>query len=286
MDLIRKIIKEEIDRFILSEAHLKKVDSISDIQNFIASTWSSPNDMWWIKIEARKKDFISYNKRNGGKNQKWWKPVGGADSTNRENHVGYAIVRGRTKEDAVKSIQNAVVHLNPWAARIAGTKVLYSNGGAEAIKTACNQFFARAYITVNQRQMDATIDRARQDKKQGLFKGREFHHRAGQMRTGVDKSGKDWSAERKYGLVDCDVDNAQAQAWLENYFAQKGVDIKVKKPSHDGMHYIISIADANKCDFDYIARYMAKNYNTRNRPGDPPVLFKPDANTMLYSNVG
>ena len=286
MDLIRKIIKEEINKFIISEAHLKKVDNIASMVNFVAKRWSSPNDVWWIKIEQRLKDFKKFNKRRG-KRVKDWKREDGLDGTSRENHVGYVIVRGNTKEDAINSILNAVVHLNPWAASyMDDVDKMYSNGRGEAIIQACNFFFARAYITINSREMDATIDRARQDKKIGLFKGREFHHRVGQARTGVDKSGTNWVKKRPLGLVDCDVDNAQAQAWLENYFAQKGVTIEEKRQSHDGMHYIISIDDGNKCDWKYINRYMEQNYNCPNRPGDPPVLFKPDANIMLYSNVG
>lgn len=286
MDLIKKILKEELNKFIILEAHLKEVDNLSDMANFVSSTWSSPNDVWWIKIEQRFKDFKKYNIRHGGKMLKRWQRVQGPDGTSRENHVGYVIVRGRTKEDAVNSIYNAVVHLNPWAAKVMKTKNMYSNGRGEAILQVCNTFFARAYITINSREMDATIDRARKDKQIKLFRGREFHHRVGQARIGVDKSGVDWSKQRPYGLVDCDVDNIQAQTWLESYFAQKGVNVKMKKPSHDGMHYIISIDDGNKCDWDYINKYMSRNYHCPNRPGDPPVLFKPDANIMLYSNIG
>ncbi len=286
MNLIETIIKEEINKFLISETHVKEVNNFKEMADFVSETWSSPDDVWWIKIEQRFKDFKKYNMRHGGKMLKRWERVKGPDGTGRENHVGYVIVRGKTKEDAVNSILNAVVHLNPWAARVMKTKNMYSNGRGEAILQVCNTFFARAYITINSRGMGSTIARAKQDKQIGMFRGREFHHRVGQARTGVDKSGVDWSKLRPYGLVDCDVDNAQAQAWLENYFASKGVKIMKKKPSHDGMHYIISIEDGNKCDWDYISRYMAKNYNCPNRPGDPPVLFKPDANIMLYSNVG
>ena len=286
MDFIRKILKEEINKFVILEAHLKKVDNLSDMANFVLSTWTSPNDVWWVKIEQRFKDFKKYNIRNGGKMLKRWERVKGPDGTGRENHVGYVIVRGRTKEDAVKSIYDAVVHLNPWAAKVTGTKTMYSNGRGEAIIQACNTFFARAYITINSREMNKTIKRAKADKKLGLFRGREFHHRVGQAKSGVDNTGVDWGKLRPYGLVDCDVDNTQAQAWLENYFVSKGVNIRIKKPSHDGMHYIISIDDGNKCDWNYINKYMEKNYQCPNRPGDPPVLFKPDANIMLYSNIG
>jgi hypothetical protein len=286
MDLLGKIIKEEINKCLLSEVHLKKVDNIKEVEQYILETWKTPNDMWWVKLDARKKDFIGYNKRNNGKNQKWFKSVGWPDGTGRENHVGYAIIRGNTKEEAARSLRYAVVHLNPWAAKIAKTDKYYSNGACEAIKTACHQFFARAYITINQRDIQSTVARSKEDKKRGMFKGREFHHRAGQARTGVDKSGKNWEIDRPMGLVDCDVDNAQAQAWLKNYFIQKGVKIYFEKPSFDGMHYFITIDDGKKCDWDYINRYMEKNYFTKNRPGDPPVLFKPDANAMLYAAIG
>jgi nucleoside-triphosphatase THEP1 len=283
--ILEKVITESIKE-ILSEDHLKVVDNIPEMESYIHDTWNSPNDVWWVKIEARKKDYKNYNIRNKGqKPTKWWKRVGGPDSTDRENHVGYVIVRGANAEAAVNSMKNAVVHLNPWAADIAGTDKVYSNGNCEAIKTVCHQFFARAYITVNPRKMDATVQKARDDKKSGLFKGREFHHRVGQARTGVDSSGFNWSIDRPNGLVDCDVDDAQGQKWLEDYFSQQGVEIKLRKPSHDGMHYIISIDDAKKCDFKYILKNMSQ-YDTNNRKGDPSVLFKPDANIILYSAVG
>jgi len=285
---VSNIIRECINDYInlITEVHLQEVDNISDIVNFISSTWSSPNDMWWIKIDQRKKDWIKRNKRNPNTAPKMWGSVGGSDGTGRENHVGYAIVRGKTKEEAIRSLQYAVVHLNPWAAKRLHTEKLYSNGGCEAIKMACNYFFARAYVTINSRDIDATVKRSKQDKKMGMFKTREFHHRAGQAKSGVDASGTDWSQIRKYGLVDCDVDDPQAQSWLESYFTGKGVTIHFKRPSHDGMHYFITVADSKKCDWNYINKYMEKNFHTQNRPGDPPILFKPDANAMLYSNIG
>ena len=283
--MLRSIVSESI-RNVLMEAHLKVVDNIEDIKEYVRLTWKSPNDIWWIEIDSRKKDHINYNKRNAGDGKKkWWNRVKGPDGLQNKNIAGYAIVRGRTAEDAAKSIDNMIVHLNPWAEKDAGSKELYSNGGCEAIKTACRMFFARAYITVNQRDILSTVDRARQDRKQGLFKGREFHHRAGQIKTGTDSSGFNWTVDRPNGVVDCDIDNAQAQAWLDNYFKQQGVTVQFRKPSHDGMHYVISIEDAKKCDFDYILRSLRK-YDTNNVKGDPPVLFKPDARLILYSAVG
>ena len=58
-------------------------------------------------------------------------------------------------------------------------------------------------------------------------------------------------------------------------------DIKLKRQSHDGMHYIIPINQAKNLNFDFMDKY-----STNNRRGDPNVLFKPDANIIVYSPVG
>lgn len=280
--IIGEIINEAVG--ILFEDHLPVVDNIDEIVKMVGESWKSPDDVWWIKFDSRLKDFKNYNKRNPDKPKKWWTFQDKTDSTRRENHVGYVIVRGATKEACQESIRNAVVHLNPWAAKQFGTNSVYSNGNADAIRTVCNVFFARAYITINSRSMSNTIQKAKMDKNghgYNPFKDREFHHRIGQARTGIDGSGVNWSVIRPYGLVDCDVDNPQAQAELEQYFKDNGVDIKLKRQSHDGMHYIISIEQAKNLNFDFMNKY-----STNNRRGDPNVLFKPDANIIVYSPVG
>lgn len=277
---IDRIIRENI-QMLIDESHLKVVDNIDEVVKLLESGWKSGDDVWWVKIEARLKDYKKYNMRNPNRKPKWWKQVNGPDGTKRENHVGYVIVRGATKEACVRSLKNAVVHLNPWAARQIGSKTVYSNGNAEAIRMVCNNFFARAYITINSRSMQNTIDKARDDKKNGLFRGREFHHRVGQSRSGIDPSGVNWTVNRPLGLIDCDVDDVQAQQELDNYLASKGIQPLFRKPSHDGMHYVIKIKDAEGLDFSFMDKYA-----TGNRAGDPNVLFKPDANLLLYSAIG
>lgn len=279
---LHKAIHESIDR-LLNEDHLKVVDNIDKVIEWVGENWNGPDDMWWIKIEQRLKDFRKYNQRNHTSrgNSKWWTRVQGRDGTSRENHVGYVIVRGRTKEECMNSIRYAVVHLNPWAARQLGTQIVKSNGNAEAIKIVCNTFFARSYITINQRSMQKTIDKAKEDKSSGLFGSRAFHHRAGQARSGIDSSGINWTIIRPYGLIDCDIDNVQAQQELEDYFRRNNVHVYKKMQSHDGMHYILSIQDAQDLKFNFMDKY-----DTSNKPGDPSVLFKPDANMIVYSPVG
>ena len=279
--LIENIVKENVSE-ILNEEHLKVVDNIDEIIDLIGQYWTSPDDMWWINIDSRKKDFRNYNKRETNKhNQKWFTRVNRIDGTHRENHVGYVLVRGRTKEAAQNSLKNCVVHLNPWAADMCGTDTVYSNGNAEALKIVCNRFFARSYITINKRSIKKIIRISRLDKIRGLFKGREFHHRAGQIKSGIDASGVDWSKEYPLGLIDCDIDIPEAHKELENYLMQNGVNIIKKRQSHDGMHYIVPIKDVQGLNFSFMDKYA-----TNNKPGDPNVLFKPDAKIPVYSAIG
>lgn len=281
-DRLHEIIQESIYN-VLNEDHLKVVDNIATVIDWVNENWTGPDDMWWIEIDQRKKDFRNFNKRNHTtrRNEKWWSRVSGPDGTSRANHVGYVIVRGNTKEACVDSIRNAVVHLHPWAAKQMGTKMVRSNGNAEAIKIVCNTFFSRAYMTINQRSMNQTINRARQDKETSLFGNRAFHHRAGQSRSGIDSSGFNWTLTRKYGLIDCDIDNVQGQQELEDYFRKNNVKVLKKMQSHDGMHYILPIEDAKGLTFNFMNKY-----DTNNKPGDPSVLFKPDANMIVYSPIG
>lgn len=285
MDESRKIVQQLIENSIkeyLSEEHLRVVDNIDEVIDLIGKYWTSPDDMWWINIDSRKKDYRNHNKRENDRyNKKWFKRVNHTDGTHRENHVGYILVRGRTKEDCQNSLKNCVVHLNPWAANMCGTDSIYSNGNAEALKIACNRFFARAYININKRSIKRIIRISRLDKERGLFKGREFHHRAGQIKSNIDTSGVDWSKEYPLGLIDCDIDIPEAHKELEKYLSQNSVNIIKKRQSHDGMHYIVPIKDVQNLDF----RFMDK-YATNNRPGDPNVLFKPDAKMIVYSAIG
>lgn len=285
MNETKNIVKQLIENAIreyLNEEHLKVVDNIEEIIDLIGQYWTSPDDMWWINIDSRKKDFRNFNKREHNKrNQKWFSRVNHTDGTHRENHVGYVLVRGRTKEACQNSLRNCVVHLNPWAADMCGTDTVYSNGHAEALKIVCNRFFARSYITINKRSIKKIIRISRLDKTKGLFKGREFHHRAGQIKAGVDKSGVDWGKEYPLGLIDCDIDIPEAHKELENYLAQNNVQIIKKRQSHDGMHYIVPIEDVQGLDFSFMDKYA-----TNNRPGDPNVLFKPDAKIPVYSAIG
>lgn len=275
--------KDNIDEEIVRPL----VNNMMQILSMIERTWKSPDDLYYIKIDQRFKDFRNFNKDKGfstydrgAKNWKREDPTG-KDSTRRENHVGYAIVRGRTMEECKECLLNATVHLNPWAAKLVGSNTISSNGGMEAIIQVCHRFYARAYMVINPRSMQRTIDRARQDKKVGMFKGREFVHRAGQPKSGFDGT-NDWDKIYPDALIDCDISDPQAWKDLKNLLDANGCKIYNQMKSHQGMHFVVNYEECKNIDFTPI---MMK-YPSFNKPGDPAILLKHDANTMVYSPAG
>ena len=81
---ISDILNETISS--LFESHLPIVDNIDAIVGMIGEQWTSPDDVWWIKFDSRKKDFKNYNKRNPGMPSKWWYFQDKTDSTRKEIH--------------------------------------------------------------------------------------------------------------------------------------------------------------------------------------------------------
>ena len=267
--MISRVVKE-----VIREIHLPVVDNIPEVVNFVSSHWESPDDVWWLKIDARAKDVRNYNIRHPNQKKEWVRKSY-LDSTSIDNHVGYVIVRGRNREECAKSILNAVVLLNPWAAREYGSRYAYSNGNAEAIKNICNFFYARAYITLNKRSMEEVLTTTRQLRGGNFKNGREFHRTIGKMRRPSDDS------KVIYGLVDCDKNDANGQKELADYLAGKNIDVPIDKPSPDGVHKVIRVKDAEGLDF----RFMDK-YPTNNKPHDPNTKFKADASFLVYSALG
>ena len=286
---IIKFINHKLNEMTRTDEEIVRplVNNMMSVMDIIERTWKSPDDLYYIKIDQRFKDFRNFNVDKGlntyDRGAKRWSQEdrSGRDSTKRENHVGYCIVRGRTKEDCKNAVLNATVHLNPWAAQKYGTNVLHSHGGMEAIIEVCHRFFARAYMVINPRSMKKTIDRARADKKIGRFKGREFNHRAGQSKSGFDGT-IDWDKVYPDALIDCDISDPNAWKDVEDLLKANGCQIYNKMKSHQGMHFIVNYGECKNIDFTPIMN----KYPSFNKPGDPAILLKHDANTMVYSPAG
>lgn len=265
---IRQIIKETIN------SYFRTVDNIQETLRFICENWESPDDVWWLKIDARRKDVLNFNKRSHKKKATWYRKSF-LDSTCRDNHVGYALIRGRNKEECAKSFLNCVIHLNPWAAEEYGMKTVRSNGNGSAIRELCDFFFARAYMTLNKRSMSDVINKTRQAQAMGIPNGREFHKAIGTMRK------PEYDNSIKFGLIDCDVADKNGQKELADYLARKGVKVYIDKPSFSGVHKVITVKDGQNLNFDFM-----KKYPSDNKPTDPNTKFKADASFLVYSSAG
>lgn len=276
--------------YVINEARLLRehkdiVDEFDVAVDLIREQWTSPDDAWYVKIDARYKDFRGYNRRHGynygNPRMIYWKQVDRTDGTRRENHVGFVIITGKTADEAVNNLLNCTVKLNPWAAKQMRTREVTSKDGkGGAIRQVCDQFFARAYMTINPRSLSVSRNKAEDYKRKGIFRGREINHALGQSKADDDPTIK-WTALRPYGLIDCDVDNEKGWKELEDFLDRNGIKPFRTYLSHDGKHYVLKNRDAQKLNFGFM-----KKYDTNNRPGDPNVLFKGDANMLLFSAVG
>jgi hypothetical protein len=265
---------------VLNEDHLPVVDNIDAIVGMIGEQWTSPDDFWYVYISQRYKDNLNTFKKNHQ----------GDGSTNfRVNFIAYGIVSGNTKEEAIENLKHIQMNVNPSFQRMVSTKgnvvkTINSTRDISAVILLCNKFNARCYMTINKRSMQQTNAYAASLKKRGMEKDREFQFAAGRQMTKDDANVK-WTQVRPWGLIDCDIDNKQAQQELENYLTKNGITPEMKYESHDGMHYLFSTRDAERLKFDYFDKKYRPS-NAPRRQSDPMVLFKGDACMLLYSACG
>ena len=270
------ITEEQFDRILESKGllneHVAVIDNTGDAQKMIGLQWKSPDDVWFIQVTQRKKDFRSYNKRHGG-TSKWWKRVPGEDGTSRENFVGYGLVQGNSAQEAMDNLKNITIHLNPWAAQIIGKNDVTSNGGMEAIYTLCDTLWARAYITINSRSLSRTKRIAsRSSDPRALEKELSRNHR--------DPKFSPWS------MIDMDIDDPNA--WSETDTALQKINLNptIMHNSHDGKHYFFNNRGImNYTEHSPEFRPIAKKYAASKQPGEA-FTMKYDAKMIIYSPCG
>lgn len=272
---IKYMVSECINR-ILSE-HVDVIYQLDTAISLIDKQWESPDDFWYVYISQRKKDNLQNFHKNH--NSDGSKNFG-------VNYIAYGVVSGKTKQEAIECLKHIQMNINgTYQSMISNSgrivKTIDSPRELSAVIYLCNKFNARCYMTINKRSMNQTNSYADTLKKRGLERGREFQFAAGQQKVNDDGVIK-WSEVRPWGLIDCDIDNPQAQAELESYLDKNNIKPEKKYESHDGMHYLFSNRDAQKIDFSYFDRKY-RPQNAPRRKSDPMVLFKGDACMLLYS---
>ena len=263
--------------------HVNEIYNVNAGIKLIDAQWESPDDFWYIYITQRRKDnrdtFVKNHNASGSK-------------TFGDNYIAYGIVQGNTKEEAIECLKNIKMTVNKeYYNKISNkgnivTSVESVSFPIQSIVMLCNRFNARCYMAVNKRSMSETSKYADSLKARGMERGREFQFAAGRKMVNNDPT-SNWKQKRPYGLIDCDIDNVQAQKELEDLLAQNNIPIFDKYPSHDGMHYVLNSRDAERLDFTkFDTKYRKGNAAPTRRNSDPMVLYKADACILLYSACG
>lgn len=251
--------------------HIAVIDNTSDAEKLISMQWTSPDDYWFIQITQRKKDFRNFNKRHGG-NAKWWDRVPGIDGSSRENFAGYGVVRGNSVQEAIDSLRNITIKLNPWAAQKMGQASVQSNGNMEAIYDICDKLWARAYITINKRSMSRTQRIAQKGGLRAFDKESSRNHKDAQYYP--------WS------MIDMDIDDPNAWKETDDALKKIGITPSISHKSHDGMHYFFDNRNImNYTEHSPEFSPIARKYAAKKQPGEA-FTMKEDAKMILYSPCG
>lgn len=276
------ILKETLKKEQINE-HVDEIFNVNSAIKIIEKQWESPDDFWYVYISQRKKDnlgaFVKNHNSAGSRNFS-------------VNFIAYGIVQGNSKEEAIESLKNIKMMVNYHYQDKISTKgnrvseVPSVSFPIQAVVVLCNKFNARCYMTVNKRSMSETNSYANNLKQRGLEKNREFQFAAGRQMTHNDQV-NDWERKRPYGIIDCDIDDVNAQKELEDFLAKHNIPIFDKYQTHDGVHYVLNNRDANRLNFSrFDDKYRVQNAAKTRRNSDPMVLFKGDACILLYSACG
>lgn len=281
--IIKECVKNVLSKKKLIKEHVDEIYNIDTAIKLINEQWSSPDDFWYVYISQRRKDNLNSFVKNHGS----------AGSRNfGVNFIAYGIVNGNSKEEAIENLKNIKLNINyDYQNKLSNkgnkiTSVESKHYPLQSVVLLCNHFNARCYMTVNKRSMSETQQYANTLKSQNKEKYREFQFAAGRQMTHDDKLNK-WTEKRPYGIIDCDIDDVNAQKEIEDYLNKNNIKIFHKYESHDGMHYVLPNRDAEKLDFSkFDVKYRPANASTTRRNSDPMVLFKGDACILLYSACG
>lgn len=153
----------------------------------------------------------------------------------------------------------------------------------DEIINLCNQENARAMMTINPRSLKEVEAYVNHCKQKGLFHNREFEHAAGQAKDRNDRD-NNWEEKRPWGLIDNDIPDPEAIKQLDDLLKKFNLTPSATYTTpNGGKHYIMPNRDAQHIDFRPFEKYRPKQHIRRN--SDPMVLFKGDAQMILYSNV-
>ena len=292
---------------------IEGVEAINNLDiaiNIIKTQWNSPDDYWYVKILQRQKDNSNVIDDEGNSiftNGSPW-----LDGDKHDNRIGYAIIKGNTKEEAINSLLNATVTIfDSWIDFIGKKYIANNDGNIGAIIQVCRAFNARAYMTSYKRSFNSFKDR--EPKKNGVMpnailnlagktdpssRERVFDHLTNHQRIGSNP----------YYLIDCDDEDEKIHnkvlTFLETKYNIRPLNVY---RTHNGIHFLIDLSKAvrqednvpvtsvtimntfaNEINHYFKTLYgnEAKIRKGTKREQENPIELEHDKPIILYSEVG
>ena len=286
------------------------INNLDKAIEIINTQWSSPDDYWYVKILQRKKDndnVVDDEGRSIFVNGSAW-----VDGDKDDNRIGYVVVKGNTKEEAINSLLNATVTIfDSWVDFVGNKHISSNDGNIGSIIEVCRAFNARAYMSSYKRSFDSF--RNREPKKSGMMPGailglagktdpssreRVFDHLTNHQRIGSNP----------YYLIDCDDESENVQTQILDFLKNDyNIEPLQSYKTHNGVHFLVDLSKAIRKkdnmpvknttvmnefagEINYYLKTLYGN-ETKVRKGDKrgqenPAELEHDRPIILFSEVG
>lgn len=266
-------------------------------KKIILETWETPEDFWYVSISQRIKD--NYNVRDDDGREIFRQKKFAGTSYN-VNQIGYAIIKGETREDAANSLFNAVVNILPQWVNTVGSKTVGS------IIEACEMMNARAYMKSEKKNINDEINSSRAFKPNGVTP-RDIKMLCGKTDNDSVQIIMNYRMNRSdrnsnMALVDCDVDDNNSLNKVLNILNSFNIKPYECTPSHNGYHILFDKRQisSNKTEIKNVITQLNQRFgeefgdytnkkkrtNGMKRGQESQVEIGNHSNILLYSSAG
>ena len=293
---------------ILTE-HVDTVFNLDIAAKIIRDTWESPDDYWYISILQRRKDndqvvddfgksiFVSQSNRQ--------KFDGGNE---RANAIGYAIISGRTMEEALNALYCPTVNIFPiWINTLGmGRVIKCGDNKIENIVRICDTLNARAYMNIYKKSYienssrEPGTDLMTPVKIQQLRGKSDFDSKEKVFNFYSSRSNK---PSAPFYLVDCDLEDNASQNKVVSILKKYGITPDYQYQTHNGCHFIFDIRKLNlgakeakhvlkNLKYEFESTFGVINPDAKvdakgiNKTQLSDVELEHDKKMILYSSVG
>lgn len=292
-----KISESQYRLLHLLNEHNDVVNNFDLAKRIILETWETPEDFWYVSISQRMKD--NYNVRDDD-GREIFRQKKFAGTSYKVNQIGYAIIQGQTRDDAVNSLFNSVVHILPQWINTVGSKTVNS------IINACEMMNARAYMKSEKKNINDELNSSKGFKPNGVTP-KDIKMLCGNTDDNSVKVIMNYRMNRSdrnsnMALVDCDIDDDNSLNKVLSMLNDFNIKPYECTPSHNGYHILFdkrqissnkteiknTIAQLNQRFGEIFGEYTNKQKRTNGmkRGQESQVEIGNHSNILLYSAAG